>query len=103
MKATVVLADTEPMVVDIDARDRRAWEREARNYIDALPQGDLRAVAGAMPETYVAWLTWHACTREGLTRLSWQAFESQLLEVDSDESDTGGGLPDPTQATPTVA
>lgn len=103
MKATITLADTETMVVDIDARDRRAWEREARSYIDNLPQGDLRTVAAAMPETYVAWLAWHACGREGLTRLSWQTFEGQLLEVDSDEETGTGGLPDPTQATPTVA
>lgn len=79
MKATVILADPEERhEVEIDGRDRRAFER-AIPKLD-LPVRAVKDVAGACPETYVAFLAWHALTRGGLD-LTFPAFETRLVEV----------------------
>lgn len=92
MKATVRLPTTE-YVVDIDARDRRAFERQSD--VALPPTGSLQELAQRMPETYLAWLAWHASKREGVA-MSWREFDEVLLEVSQDEG--GDDMPDPTQS-----
>ena len=101
MKVTVVLENEEHRV-EVDARDRRAFERLARADIGpSFPKGSLRDVVQTIPETYLAWLAYHATKRAGyLGEITWVEFERQLLEVQA-ETEEGDGL-DPTQQTPTV-
>lgn len=100
MKGSVITSRDE-WPIEIDARDRRAFERLARQDIPTLPTGTLRDIAAAMPETYLAWLAWHASKRDGRTDVTFAAFEAELLEVKGDGE--AAELPDPTQQAVTGA
>ena len=93
MKATVHLTDPEEhLPVEVDARDRRAFERVAKRELGAAAQGHLKDVINNIPETYVCWMAWHALTvRTRASTLSWQDFDNRVVEVemleDADEMD----------------
>lgn len=100
MKLTVRLAEPEAeYTVDVDARDRRAFERDAGGQLKLPKGGSLRDVVNALPETYVAWLAWHALTVRGSTlSLGWPQFDERLVEVVNDGD--GDAAPDPTLTAP---
>ena len=94
MKFTVLMADPEESyTVAVDARDRRAFELNARRIFGGAAEGQLRSIANAMPENYSYWLAWHALsTRAGLA-LSWDEFDARAVGLDTDGEDES---PDPT-------
>jgi hypothetical protein len=71
---------------EIDARDRRAFEREARRDLGPTINGPLQDVIRSIPETYVLWLTWHSLKRGGTT-IAWAEFESRAVLVESEGDD----------------
>jgi len=105
MRLTVQLADPpETFDVDFDARDRRAFERAGAKAVGL--SGPLQAAVQTMPDTYVAWLAWHAAARRGgRTDLGgFDEFDARLLDVTPIEDDTpeGGELGDPTPPAPSA-
>ena len=81
MKATILLDGPEERIpVEIDARDRRAFERLARRDLGKVAEGALSDVIRAIPETYMAWCAWHAWTRDG-ARYSWPDAEKRIARV----------------------
>jgi len=98
MKATIHLVEPETAYpVDIDARDRRAFERAGRVQLGKIALGSLKEVVASIPETYTLWLAWHALQRSGVA-LDWETFEDRVVEVES--TDNGEMEADPTIAAP---
>jgi hypothetical protein len=98
MKAGITLCDPEEsLAVEIDARDRRAWEVKGRKAC-GLPAGPLRDVIREAPETYVAWIAWHAAAvRGGRKDLGdFAAFDARLAEVSDFDAGEDELLGDPT-------
>lgn len=82
-KATIVLVDPEERhVVEIDSRDRRAFEVVGRRDLGKELAGmPLTEVLRAVPETYAAWLAWHALTRTKTIDTPWPEFSERFLEA----------------------
>jgi hypothetical protein len=96
VKITLTLTDPEDqMVVDFDARDRRAFERAGYKALGL--SGPLQAAVQTIPDTYMAWLCWHAAKRAGLTDLPFDDFDNRLLDFEPDEHDAEELLGDPTK------
>lgn len=99
MKVLVLLSDPESRLpVEIDARDRRAFERDGTAALKL--KGQLKDIIHAAPETYVAWLAWHALTRTGALNIPWTSFDKRLVAVENEDEqdDVEGELGDPTQS-----
>ena len=97
MKLTLHLADPEEtLVVDMDARDRRAFERAGYKGIGMT--SNTQDGVKARPENWLSWVSWHALHRQNLTDQSYDEFEARLVETerDDDDADDGAGLGDPT-------
>jgi len=93
-KATVHLADPEEsLVVEVDGRDRRAFEVRGRRDL-GLPMGELQEQIKAAAESWMAWVCWHAAKRDGLAVGTWQEFDARLVGVEPDEDSLP---PDPTR------
>lgn len=89
----------EPLVAEIDARDRRAFEREGMKDLGAPPLAPLKDVTAARPESFTGWLAWHALKRTGQTDAnSWAEFEPVLVGtvLDQPDDDEADALGDPT-------
>jgi hypothetical protein len=100
IKTTLYLADPEEqVVVEVDGRDRRAFEMKGRKDFGLPPFGDLQAQIKSMSESWMAWLCWHALVvRGGQSQFGdWEQFEARLVGVEPDEQATGD---DPTQPAP---
>lgn len=99
MKINVDLADPEEhMLTEIDARDRRAFERRGRKELGLPLNGTLQEVVQANPETYLTWLAWHSLVRGNGLKQPYAEFESRVLGTEL--LDAGGNpFGDPT-ATP---
>lgn len=97
-KATVVLCDPDERVaVQLDARDRRAFEM-ARTGL-GLPRGPVKEIAAEFPDTYVGYMAWHAMKRaRNGTTPDWATFSERLADIEfiGKEDDD----PDPTKAAP---
>lgn len=97
MKIEILLdGPEEQLVVDFDARDRRAFERVGGRDVGlvgpALVDGNPR-----MPESQLAWIGWHACKRQGLLTLTWAEFEARCAAATANlDDDPDNGLGDPT-------
>lgn len=98
MKATVHLVDPEDRIaVEVDARDRRSFERIAKRDLGRVADGPLKEVIGAIPETYILWLAWHALAiRTKAIDLTWPDFEARTVEVEV-EDDEEEAETDPTE------
>lgn len=72
--------------IEIDGRDRRAFEREARRELGPTINGPLQDVIRSMPETYLLWLAWHALKRGG-TAIPWADFEARTVLVESEDDE----------------
>lgn len=96
MKFTVHLADPEEVFsVDVDARDRRAFEMQSRRVFGTAADGQLRTVATSMPENYSYWCAWHALCKRGTVALTWEQFDARAVHLESDDSEDDDA--DPTQ------
>ena len=104
MRLTATLVDPdEVLTIEIDARDRRAFERAGARAMGL--SGNLQAAIQTMPDTYLAWLAWHAAARRGDRDDlgSFDDFDARLadvasIDVDEDGEEAGGGeLGDPTK------
>lgn len=98
MKIEITLADPEEQfVVDFDARDRRAFERTGGRDIGlsgpAIVGGEPR-----MPESWLAWIGWHAAKRQGVFDLTYPDFEARCMgaTAEVDDQEEPAGLGDPT-------
>lgn len=88
VKATLHLADPEDqVVVEVDGRDRRAFELRGRRDFDLPPFGDLQAQIKSMSESWMGWLCWHAlAVRGGQEQYgTWPEFNNRLVAVVPDE------------------
>jgi hypothetical protein len=96
MASSVVrLADPhEVLQVEQDARDRRAAEVRFAAVVKAKPGTPLRTIVEGWPETWGAWIHWHAATRQGLTSEPWDRWSERVVDIDA--PDDGAALPDPT-------
>jgi len=97
VKVEIVLADR-TLPVEIDARDRRAFEVIGRPALGLQRDVALDTIPKLAPESYVLWLAWHAAHREGLTTDAFPEFEATVLEVENLTADQGADIPDPTRA-----
>jgi hypothetical protein len=96
-KATIHLADPEEqVVVEVDGRDRRAFEIKGRRDL-GLPHGDLQAQIKAAAESWMAWVCWHAATRTGEPVGSWAEFDARLVAVEPDDDGGDSSDADPTR------
>jgi hypothetical protein len=91
-----IVTDTGPLVVETDARDRRAFEVIGRPAIGLPRDAAIGDVPRLAPESYILWIAWHAATREGYTTDSFPEFESHCVEV-KDLGDEAAEIPDPTK------
>ena len=96
MKVEIVLTDR-TVPVEIDARDRRAFEVIGRPALGLNKDVALASIPSLAPESYVLWLSWHAAHREGLTDSTFPDFEAECIEV-LNLTDEGADIPDPTRA-----
>jgi hypothetical protein len=100
MRLTVTLTDP-PDVFDVefDARDRRAFERAGARALGIT--GPLQAAVQSMPDTYVAWLAWHATARRNGREVGgFDEFDARLIDVTPHEDEPAtesGDLGDPTK------
>jgi hypothetical protein len=100
MRITVRLADPDDeLETVVDARDRRAFERSGRTALGLAGNASLADAVAAAPESYVAWVAWHALRRQlGRERVdTFGAFEARIVETITHADGTGDALlPDPT-------
>lgn len=89
MKLTVHLADPEEEYhVEVDARDRRSFERLAVRDLGKIADGHLKDTINRVPEVYVAWLAWHAlCVRTKVADLRWVEFDARLVETETEDDE----------------
>lgn len=87
MEVKAILENKEPIVVNIDARDRRAFEIVGRKEFGIPSNANLQDAVKGIPESYIGWLSWHAISRTNGYKENWQTFESQLLRVESLEEE----------------
>lgn len=86
-----------PVGVDIDARDRRAFEKSGFRDIGVSQRAPIRDIAAAQPETYTTWLAWHAMVRSGATVERYADFEARVVALrEEDADDAADLLGDPT-------
>jgi hypothetical protein len=98
VKATVVLCDPEEQFpVVIDGRDRRAFERR-RDALGFSP-GPIKDAAAEAPETYVAFLAWHALSRVADVG-EFDSFNDRRLVEVVDLTPDSSDEPDPTRPAP---
>jgi hypothetical protein len=107
MKIRLTLDGPEEVVaVDVDARDRRAFERAGATAVGLKRSGSdfLTDVRSQMPETYSIWLAWHALAkRGGRTDLgTFDEFDARVADMDTDDAATPSDLGDPTQPAPSA-
>lgn len=99
MKINVTLADPEEQVLtEVDARDRRAFERRGRKELSLPLNGSLQDVVQANPETYLAWLAWNSLVRAG-GAARWADFEARVVATELVDAGEGNPFGDPTQTT----
>ncbi len=101
MKLTVRLADPDgEEIVDIDGRDRRAFERYGRKATGLPLTGSLKDCIVSAPELYSAWLCYNALVVRGKrTEFGrWEEFEARVIEcvTDEDIDELEGVFGDPT-------
>ena len=90
MKVVLGLSDPEEQfTVEVDARDRRAFERAGANALGL--KGALQDEIRRIPDSYIAWLSWHAARRTGLIDVGYDDFDKRLTDIDPDVS----GVEDP--------
>lgn len=72
------------VIVDIDARDRRAFEREGRKEFGIPTSANMQEAVQGIPESYVGWLVWHSLKRANNRKDidSWKDFESRLIRTE---------------------
>ena len=104
MRGVVTLADRpEPLRVEVDARDRLAFERIGRKQTGLPTSGPLQDAVATSPETYTVWLCWHAARRIHGEESSFDGFAERVtgveLEVTAAEA-RAAGLGDPTRPAP---
>lgn len=76
-----LIGDT--IIADIDARDRRAFEREGRKEFGIPANVNMQEAVQGIPESYVGWLVWHSLKRLGRKDIdSWKDFESRLIRTE---------------------
>lgn len=95
MKLTVRLADPEAVeIVEVDGRDRRAFERFGRRALGLPATGTIREVILSAPELYSAWLGYNALvTRGKRTEFGkWEDFEARVLECTTEDIDEAEGI-----------
>ena len=97
MKATVHLADPEEvLVLEMDARDRRAFELRGRKDLGLNPVGDLQSQIKAVSESWMAWCCWHAAVVRGgrsdlpATYAEWDARLVAVVPEDTGDEDPTG-------------
>jgi hypothetical protein len=98
MKAEIILDDAAPLPVEIDARDRRAFEVLGRKQLGIAASLTMTELVKVNPETYVLWLAWNALRRQKLLDITYAELDSRTIEVR--QLDDAELLPDPTRATP---
>jgi len=92
----VRLADPELVLeVETDSRDRRAAEMRLPAALKVKPGTSMKVILESFPETWAAWVFWHAATRSGVTSVEWVEWERRWLGPDDDEV-VGTDLPGPT-------
>ena len=94
MKIQLTLTDPEEtLITEFDARDRRAFERAGYRALGL--SGPLQAAVQQIPDSYVAWLAFHALKRQGVIDCSFDEFDARLVDLDPQGVDDE--LPDPTE------
>jgi hypothetical protein len=101
MKLSIELVDpTETLAVEVDGRDRRAFELLGAKAL-GLPAGlSLQTATQAYPENYLLWLGWHAATKRGERQDlgAWDTFTDRVAEVEPEEhAGAADDLGDPTR------
>lgn len=87
----------EPLLAEIDARDRRAFEREGAKDIGLPPLAALKDITASRPESFTGWLAWHALRRVGKTETkSWAEFEPLLVGTIVEEAEEEDDITNPT-------
>jgi hypothetical protein len=87
MKMTLNLADPEEsLITEFDSRDRRAFERFGYKALGL--SGSLEDAVRRVPDSYVGWLCWHSLKRQQLTTLSYDEFDSRLVELQTEDGST---------------
>lgn len=98
MKAEVILTDR-VIPVEIDARDRRAFEVVGRKQLGMPLSMSLAEAVKVMPESWVLWLAWHALRRNGQITQEFDTFNDEVMDVKAVEVGEDE-LPDPTISAP---
>lgn len=103
MKAILKLDSPEEILeTEIDARDRRAFERVGTKETGVPIRSTIQETVRSAPETYMGWLAWHALMRvNGKQEIGdWISFERRLISVDIPEIELEEEHPfgDPTRA-----
>lgn len=81
MKITAHLVDPEEsIIVEFDARDRRAFERAGYKALGL--SGALAEAIQRVPDSYMAWLLWHALRRQELIDVSFDDFDARFVDYD---------------------
>jgi hypothetical protein len=98
MKFHVRLVDPdEDFYIEPDARDMRAFELKGMRALGL--KGSCQEALNQAPQTWTAWIIWHAVERRGGRDLGgYDAFEARLLVTPRDES---GDIPDAALGNPT--
>jgi hypothetical protein len=79
----------EPIKVDVDGRDVRAWEKE----------NDSSFLTSTTSYIQLTWLGWHAAKRTGKTDLTYEQFDDRCIAVEDVRKAQAAR---PTQRRPTV-
>lgn len=96
MKFLVETEEYGILTADVDARDRRAFEKTGYRDLGIAQRIAIKEVIALQPESYMAWLAWHALVRDG-RKESWVEFEPKVISVVlNDVVETEDALADPT-------
>lgn len=90
MKLTIILADPEASeAVEIDGRDRRAFERIGRKALGFPQAGSMKDAVAAAPESYMIWLAYHALAVRGQRKEfgDWNAFEARVVTAEAEDTE----------------
>lgn len=100
MLGVVKLADPDEEVrVEVDARDRLAFEKVGRKEAGLPQNGPLADAIAWAPETYGIWLCWHASARLHGPNGSFTQFQGRVTGVTlemSEQEARASGLGNPT-------
>lgn len=78
---------SQPVLADVDARDRRAFERNGIKDLGIAQRLPIREVTAANPESYTTWLCWHSLVRIGYTAERFADFEKKVISIQPEESE----------------